>query len=76
MRCSGYYETPCLHVYHKECLLKWLKVRLECPVCRNSLPKPFEYDGAATSFVDDSGEYLSDGSLDHIEAVDDEPSQR
>ena len=31
VRCSGYYETPCLHVYHRECLLAWLNVKLECP---------------------------------------------
>jgi len=52
-RCSGYYETPCLHVYHRECLFEWLKVKLECPVCRKSLPQPLEYDGAAMSLFSD-----------------------
>ena len=30
-RCSGYYETPCMHVYHRECLFAWLEIKLECP---------------------------------------------
>ena len=50
-----------MHVYHRDCLLEWLKVKLECPQCRMPLPKPQEYDGAAVSlFSDDEDDYLSE----------------
>eukprot|EP01053_Blabericola_migrator_P001815 Blabericola_migrator_1__1814@NODE_1492_length_4427_cov_71_271789_g979_i0_p1_GENE_NODE_1492_length_4427_cov_71_271789_g979_i0NODE_1492_length_4427_cov_71_271789_g979_i0_p1_ORF_typecomplete_len655_score54_70zfRING_2/PF13639_6/9_8e11zfC3HC4_2/PF13923_6/1_1e08zfrbx1/PF12678_7/3_5e08zfC3HC4_3/PF13920_6/4_5e08zfANAPC11/PF12861_7/4_2e03zfANAPC11/PF12861_7/5_4e07zfRING_5/PF14634_6/4_9e07ProkRING_4/PF14447_6/7_8e06DUF2921/PF11145_8/7_6e05zfC3HC4/PF00097_25/0_00054zfRING_11/PF17123_5/0_0011FANCL_C/PF11793 len=30
--------TPCEHFFHKECLIKWMDVKLECPTCRRPLP--------------------------------------
>ncbi|TGZ84878.1 hypothetical protein EX30DRAFT_325736 [Ascodesmis nigricans] len=30
--------TPCKHEFHTECLEGWLRYRLQCPVCRTSLP--------------------------------------
>ncbi|XP_027362799.1 E3 ubiquitin-protein ligase RING1-like [Abrus precatorius] len=29
---------PCKHVYHQECLIKWLKTSHTCPLCRYSMP--------------------------------------
>ncbi|KAK7351117.1 hypothetical protein VNO77_10322 [Canavalia gladiata] len=29
---------PCKHVYHQECLIKWLKTSHMCPLCRCPLP--------------------------------------
>jgi len=32
--------TPCDHIFHAECLMQWLDVKLECPTCRRPLPAP------------------------------------
>ena len=33
-----YMITPCHHIFHAECLQSWMKYKLQCPVCRESLP--------------------------------------
>lgn len=33
-----YMVTPCHHIFHTNCLEAWMKYKLQCPVCRNSLP--------------------------------------
>lgn len=33
-----YMVTPCRHVFHSVCLEGWMKFRLQCPICRKSLP--------------------------------------
>ncbi len=33
-------ETPCKHLYHDPCIIKWIKLKIEdpeCPFCRTSL---------------------------------------
>jgi hypothetical protein len=30
--------TPCGHLFHRECLTRWMNEHMICPVCRNSLP--------------------------------------
>ena len=32
---AEYMITPCNHVFHRECLEKWLLLKQECPYCRN-----------------------------------------
>jgi transmembrane E3 ubiquitin-protein ligase len=33
-----YMVTPCRHIFHTECLEGWMRLRLVCPICRESLP--------------------------------------
>ncbi|KAI9742082.1 MAG: hypothetical protein M1834_000472 [Cirrosporium novae-zelandiae] len=34
----SYMVTPCRHIFHTPCLEGWMKFRLQCPVCRETLP--------------------------------------
>ena len=29
--------TPCHHLYHRDCLAKWMNFKKECPMCRKEL---------------------------------------
>ncbi|PHH74760.1 hypothetical protein CDD80_2858 [Ophiocordyceps camponoti-rufipedis] len=33
-----YMMTPCRHIFHTHCLEGWMRVRLQCPICREDLP--------------------------------------
>ncbi|CAO3677518.1 unnamed protein product [Rhizopus stolonifer] len=35
---ANYMMTPCHHLFHTECLERWMRIKLECPVCRSYLP--------------------------------------
>lgn len=31
-------QMPCEHIYHPDCLLRWLEMHSTCPICRYQLP--------------------------------------
>lgn len=33
-----YMVTPCRHIFHSACLEGWMRYRLQCPICRETLP--------------------------------------
>lgn len=33
-----YMVTPCRHIFHTACLESWMRLRLQCPICRESVP--------------------------------------
>ena len=35
---KGYMLAPCDHIFHKDCLIQWMDIKMECPVCRTELP--------------------------------------
>ena len=35
---DGFMQTPCGHAFCRGCLERWMETRMECPVCRQSLP--------------------------------------
>jgi len=34
------WRTPCGHLFHRDCLRRWMEERMVCPLCRTKLPKP------------------------------------
>ena len=35
---NGYMLAPCDHIFHRNCLVQWMEVKMECPICRCNLP--------------------------------------
>ena len=33
-----YMVTPCRHIFHTACLESWMRLRLQCPICRDTIP--------------------------------------
>ncbi|CAG9314934.1 unnamed protein product [Blepharisma stoltei] len=32
-------HSPCGHRFHRDCLSKWIKIKMDCPTCRGLLPE-------------------------------------
>ena len=37
-RGQAYMLTPCQHLFHTDCLERWMQVKMECPTCRRYIP--------------------------------------
>lgn len=35
---QGYMLAPCDHLFHRNCLIQWMDVKMACPICRSDLP--------------------------------------
>lgn len=35
---KGYMLAPCDHLFHTDCLMQWMDIKMECPICRKELP--------------------------------------
>jgi hypothetical protein len=35
---KAYMLAPCNHLFHRDCLVTWMEVKMECPICRKELP--------------------------------------
>jgi len=34
----SYMLGPCNHIFHRKCLEQWMEIKMECPICRYTLP--------------------------------------
>ena len=35
---QSYMLAPCDHLFHRDCLMQWMDIKMECPICRTDLP--------------------------------------
>ena len=43
--------TQCIHLYHKNCIIRWMEKRDHCPFCREDMLTVQEFQRCATSIL-------------------------
>lgn len=64
-------EMPCKHVFHGECIEKWLNIHGTCPVCRQKMPFDQNGEGGEKSREFRLSVSLDDNNFD-IDDIDDD----
>ena len=65
--------TDCGHRYHKECLDNWLKIKENCPLCREKIPPSKEEQeerDIRDRLIEDAEQRWYDAWRDHIVNID------
>ena len=57
------YLLECNHIYHNNCIIKWINKNNTCPTCRKMIKNDDDYDNETSS-----------SNTDHSDEIDEEPN--
>jgi len=52
--CSVYKCEKCNNVFHESCMSEWVKMKIECPMCRHCLDKDVKHIDAFEEWIKDN----------------------